>query len=441
MSKFAAYIVAKFQYNYIFYAKYLLLFSVILSMPKVFANQQTTKDIFNQYKTSVVQIRIIDKATDAKTSIGSGFFVNSTGLISTNYHVISKHVFDPEQYRIEYVLHDYDKTKIIFNAKLVNFDVVHDLALLQTSVDITTPYLKLSTRSIPKGENILSMGNPHDLGMAIIIGTYNGVTDDSINQRIHLSGAINSGMSGGPSIDAQGEVVGINVATSGNQIGFLVPVQYLNTLINNNERPTNFQNHITKQLLLNQDRYISKILSKPLKTKQFASYIVPDKIANFLTCWGDSETSNLPYKTSGNSCATKNNIFLAESFATGDIHYAQFHLSADDISKFRFSFILEDYFANPGTHLTGSESQFTNYECKTRFVENNNLTFKIAFCLRGYHSFENIYDLMLSAVSLTDDNEAIQTNLILAGVSYKNAVLFSKKYLNAFSKTKNDEAK
>lgn len=403
--------------------------------------QQSTKEIFNQYKARVAQIRIIDKATDAKTSIGSGFFVNATGLIATNYHVISKHIFEPNQYRIEFVLHDYDKTKQIFEAKLINFDVIHDLALLQTKPVIKTPFLEINTKNISKGENILSIGNPHDLGMAIILGTYNGITDDSMNQRIHLSGAINSGMSGGPSININGEVIGVNVATSGNQIGFLIPSHYLQSLIDNNERPSNFIEHVGKQILANQEKYLSAILDKPFKTKQLSSYLVPDNLASYLTCWGDSETKNLPYKTSGNSCATKDNIFLAEGFATGDIHYAQFHLTAKNLSKFRFAFVLEDYFANPGTHLTGSNSQFTKYVCKTNFVKNNNLTFKISFCLRGYQFFKNIYDMMLSAVTLNDDNDAIQTNLILSGVSYKNATLFSEKYLSAFSKVKSEGGK
>ncbi len=412
--------------------KIYLLLALLLS----FANTApaSTKDVFSQYKSSLLQIRIVDVATDSKTTIGSGFFVNNTGLIATNYHVISKHVFEPEQYRIEYVLHDNKKTKNVYQAKLVNFDVIHDLALLQPVKKVTkTPYLRLQNARLTKGEKIFSIGNPHDLGMAIITGTYNGFTDDSMNKRIHLSSAINPGMSGGPSITGKGKVIGVNVATAGNQIGFLVPVKYLKTLIKNKEKPKDFIKHIGKQILENQDVYISRILKKPFKTKKLGPYQVPDKLASYLTCWGDSESKDLPYKISENSCATKNDIYLASNFTTGDIHYSRYHISTKVMNRYRFAYVMEHLYKDPSVFLSGNKKYFTNYECKTGFVKNNKITFKVSFCLRGYKHFAGVYDMMLSAASLSKETTAIQTNLILAGVSYKNAISFSKKYLEAFS--------
>jgi len=397
-----------------------------------------TKDIFSQYKNSLVQIRIIDVATDSKTTIGSGFFVNASGLIATNYHVISKHVFKPKQYRIEYVLHDNNKTKKIYPAKLLNFDVIHDIALLQVTNkkhSAKSSYLRLQLSSLKKGEKIFSIGNPRDLGMAIITGTYNGFTDDSMNKRIHLSSAINPGMSGGPSITDKGKVIGINVATAGNQIGFLVPVKYLKILMSNKQKPTDFIAHIGKQILANQEIYISNILSKPFKTKKLGEYQVPAKLASYLTCWGDSESKELPYKTSENSCATKNDIFLASRFTTGDIHYSRQHITSDKMSRYRFAYVQQDYYKSPSVYLTGRKKYFTNYQCETKFVKSNNINFKVSFCLRGYKHFKGVYDMILSAASLSKETTAIQTNLVLGGISYENAISFSKKYLASFSRS------
>jgi len=414
----------------IFFLFFILLFSLVATA------SANTKDIFSQYKNSLLQIRIVDVATDSKTIIGSGFFVNSSGLIATNYHVISKHVFEPKQYRIEYVLPGNTKTKKIYQARLVNFDVIHDLALLtpiKVLANKKTPYLRLQDTPLKKGEKIFSIGNPHDLGMAIITGTYNGFTDDSMNKRILLSSAINPGMSGGPSITAKGKVIGINVATAGNQIGFLVPVKYLKLLINNKNKSHDFIAYIGKQILANQNIYISSILNKPFKIKKLGEYQVPDKLANYLTCWGDSESKDLPYKISENSCATKNDIFIADNFTTGDIHYSRYYISAKKMNIYRFAYIQENLYKAPDVYLTGRKKDFTNYKCKTDFVKNNNITFKVSFCLRGYKHFKGLYDMTLSAASLSEKTTAIQTNLILAGVSYKNAILFSKKYLRAFS--------
>ena len=58
--------------------------------------------------------------------------------------------------------------------------------------------------SPPKGERLYSMGNPLDLGFTIIEGTYNGLVDRTYNDRVHFSGALNPGMSGGPTVSAEG---------------------------------------------------------------------------------------------------------------------------------------------------------------------------------------------------------------------------------------------
>ena len=86
---------------------------------------------------------------------------------------------------------------------------------------------------LSKGERLYSMGNPLDLGFTIIEGTYNGLVDRTYNDRVHFSGALNPGMSGGPTVTAEGQVVGVNVATrrGGQLLSFLVPARYAAALL------------------------------------------------------------------------------------------------------------------------------------------------------------------------------------------------------------------
>lgn len=394
------------------------------------ATQASTKQVFNKFKHRLLQIQVVDISTGSKSSLGSGFFVSKDGLITTNYHVISKHVFEPEEYRIEYISENSKPRQ----ARLVNLDVVHDLALLQADTS-NTPYMTIQKKQLEKGERIYTLGNPHDLGMAIVEGTYNGLTDDTMHERIHLSSAINAGMSGGPSITSQGKVIGVNVATAGNQIGFLVPAKYLHNLIANktvNKKP-DFLKLINLQLKRNQDEYINNILKQPLKTKNLGKYKVPAKLASYLTCWGDSDNEEEPYKSSENFCSTKNDIFLDRNLAAGDIYYSHHYLQARDISRFRFYNILNGFFKSPRTGLKGSKENFSNFKCQTEFTQHINMKFKTVFCLRGYKKFSQLYDMVLSIVTLTENYKGIQSNLILSGVSYENAVHFSKTYLEAFS--------
>src|SRR5262249_59386101 len=99
------------------------------------------------------------------------------------------------------------------------------------------PHFEFDERAVhgevPKGERLYSMGNPLDLGFTIVEGTYNGLVDRSYNERIHFSGAINPGMSGGPTVTADGHAVGINVSKQlgGELVSFLVPARFAATLL------------------------------------------------------------------------------------------------------------------------------------------------------------------------------------------------------------------
>ena len=391
--------------------------------------QASTEGVFKQYQDRLLQIRIVDKITNSKSTIGSGFFIDNNGTIATNYHVISKHVFQPKQYRIEYVGHD----NKVHQAELLHVDVIHDLALLEGDV-VDTPFLKISDQSLSKGARIYTLGNPLDLGMTIVEGTYNGITQDTMHERILLSGALNPGMSGGPSVIEDGSVIGINVATAGNSIGFLVPQVFLSQLIDSakTEKPKDFMQVIRNQLSQNQDKYISELIAKPFPTKQLGQYTVIAKLADFINCWGDSKSRNVPYRKSTNYCATKNNIYINSHLNTGTIRYNHTHFEDKEMGKFRFYNLLSSYFDSPSTSLSSSEDDFTEYNCKTEYIDSHSILFKTAFCLRQYKKFDGLYDMVLTAASLNEDDKGIITTLVLAGVTYDNAVKFSKHYLGSF---------
>jgi hypothetical protein len=395
------------------------------------ANAQgiATEAVFSKFKDRLVQIRIIDTSTNAQSTLGSGFFIDKSGTIITNYHVISKHVFKPKQYRIEYVMHDAS----VHPAQLVNIDVVHDLAVLDGQQS-TTPYLNLMDHTINKGERIYTLGNPLDLGMTIVESTYNGLTDDTMHERIMLSGALNPGMSGGPSITEDGTVIGVNVAATGTNIGFLVTATFLKKLLQHKPKfdSGNFIDRVREQLLVNQADYMHALLAKPFKGKMLGDYVVPDKLAPYLNCWGDTDEENKPYRGSSTICAIKNDIFLNQHFSTGEIRYSHHYFSGEKMNNYRFYFVMQQYFTNPGISLTGNKEDVTEFNCMTDFVEQDKLRFKVAFCLREYKKIKGVYDMMLNAASVSEDNQGLVTTLTLGGISYDNAVAFGKEYLRAF---------
>jgi len=388
-----------------------------------------TEKVFEQYQDRLLQIRIIDKSTSDKSTIGSGFFIDAKGTIATNYHVVSKHVFNPEQYRLEYVTHD-GRTH---DADLVHIDVIHDLALLSGDA-IDTPFLNISDQALNKGVRIYTLGNPLDLGMTIVEGTYNGLTKDTMHERILLSGALNSGMSGGPSIVEDGSVIGINVATAGNSIGFLVPQRFLAELARDLRlrSPKDFMKVIQQQLLKNQENYLSQLSSSPFPTKTLGDYTIPAKLKGFINCWGDSKHKNEPFKISNSSCATKNDIYLINYLTTGTIRYSHQYIEDIDMGKFRFAHLIQSYFSRPSGSSSGSKDNFTEFKCKVDYVSHNNMLLKTALCFKEYKKFKGLYDMVLTIVTLNEDDKSLLSTLVLTGVDYKSAIKFGKHYLGSF---------
>jgi len=406
-----------------------LLFLSLASITQ--ARAATTEGVFNTFKDRLLQVRIIDKATNSKSVIGSGFFIDQQGTIVTNFHVVSRQVFKPEEYRIEYVTHDHK----VHTAELLNIDVIHDLALLNGDA-VDTPALHLREQALEKGVRIYTMGNPLDLGMTIVEGTYNGLTDDTMHERILLAGALNPGMSGGPSITEDGSIVGVNVATAGNSIGFLVPEKFLHNLLLQTRHatpPKDFMAVIRRQLLDNQNMYMKDLLAKPFPTKQLDHYSVPAKIASYINCWGDSRDNHGPYTTADDYCAVKNNIFLNEHMSTGVIRYSHHLIKSDKLNRIRFYSLMQDYFANAQASPGGRKDDFTRFQCKTDFVQKGELRLKTAFCLRRYKAFAGLYDMILHSASVTENHRGLITTLILTGVSYDNAVAFGKAYLESLA--------
>ncbi len=141
---------------------------------------------------------------------GSGFFVDSSGLILTNHHVIEN------SDNVEVTL--YDETTV--EAEVVGRDPINDIALLKIDCpDNKCIPLKLAeNRDLLVGQGVLAIGNPFGLqgtmtsgiisSLGRSIDTEYGVMEDLIQ----TDAAINPGNSGGPLLNTNGEVIGMNTA-------------------------------------------------------------------------------------------------------------------------------------------------------------------------------------------------------------------------------------
>lgn len=392
-----------------------------------------TEDVFERYQDRIVQIRILEASSNAKAGMGSGFVASHDGLIVTNYHVVADLVLQPAQYRGEVFTAD----NRLGSLQLVDFDAVHDLALVRTDLPLAAP-LPLVMRDLPIGTRVFSVGTPLDLGFTIVEGTYNGLLKQSLYEKIHFTGSINPGMSGGPALLADGRVVGVNVATAGNQVSFLVPARHVDALLKKHDpqQPPDaaqLRAKLSRQLHDNQQDYLQRLMRKPLATAKLGPYEVPARIAPFIKCWGDIQ--NPPenrFDVVIQQCSSEDNLFLSRSQESGVIHFEHRLITGHDLNRLRFYNLYQEQFNldYPGVQATADD--VTRYACHTDFVKSNGLTLKTALCLRGYRRLPGLYDAVLKAATLNENHRGVQTTLVLAGVSRENALKFAQRYLESF---------
>jgi serine protease Do len=152
---------------------------------------------------------------------GSGFFIDRQGFILTNNHVIEA------AQRITVTLAD-GRT---FRAEVVGADSATDVALLRVDGPPDFPAAPLgNSDDLRVGEWVCAIGNPlgyvHSVTVGVVSFIGRKLFDPSLDAYIQTDAAINFGNSGGPLINARGEVVGINAAVSSRttSIGFAVPI-------------------------------------------------------------------------------------------------------------------------------------------------------------------------------------------------------------------------
>ena len=160
-------------------------------------------------------------------SLGSGFIASADGLVVTNYHVVAS------AEKIKVTLSQCKSSCDQYEAKVLGFDKKTDLAVLKINSGKELPYLKFGNSSdLRVGQWVMAVGNPFGLGGSVSVGVVSARSRD-INiahsgDFIQTDVALNSGNSGGPLCNAEGEVIGINTAIyspSGGSVGvgFAIP--------------------------------------------------------------------------------------------------------------------------------------------------------------------------------------------------------------------------
>jgi S1-C subfamily serine protease len=176
--------------------------------------------------------------TQKETALGSGFVIDKAGHIVTNYHVVAN------AQKVEVSFSNSDNMR----AKIVGADPSTDIAVLQVDARsrALTPLPLGNSDRLRVGDSVVAIGNPlgydRSVTAGIVSALQRAITSPNqypIDHVIQTDAPINHGNSGGPLIDARGEVVGVNaqIATGGSAgdgnigIGFAIPINTVRTVV------------------------------------------------------------------------------------------------------------------------------------------------------------------------------------------------------------------
>ena len=202
-------------------------------------------DIADKVSKSVVSIVTSTKTTNFfgqstdSAAAGTGIIVTADGYILTNKHVING------AHKVTVILDDGTSYE---DVEVVATDPLNDVAFLKVKDVSDLEAAKLGdSKTINVGQQVIAIGNAlgeyqNTVTAGIISGTGRSVTasdgtgynTETLSDMIQTDAAINSGNSGGPLVNAAGEVIGINTATSttAENMGFAIPISSVKGMLN-----------------------------------------------------------------------------------------------------------------------------------------------------------------------------------------------------------------
>ena len=411
--------------------------------------------IYERTRPQLLQVRTLLKTQDSQSSVGSGFLVDDSGLLVTNYHVISQYALQPTRQRLVYASVDGKQGAL----QLLAFDVVHDLALLRLADPAPLAgrgaiTLRPADQPLPRGARIFSLGNPLDVGFAVAEGSFNGAVERSFLETLFFGGSLSAGMSGGPALDEQGRLIGVNVATrrDGEQVSFLVPADPVRALIarGRNAQPitTPAWDEITRQLKGHEAELTQRFIEQPWRDAGHPQVRIPVPQEKFMRCWGQGSPQavrGLQFERS--DCAMDSRIFVSGALLTGFITVRHEAYDGSRLGTLRFADRYSASFANEFVgvddrqrtaaqcveHTVAAGPPQNNAPARTTETARAPLTLKAVVCLRAYKKLPGLHDVSVLVATLDQPTAGVQGRFDAHGVTLASAQRLAQHYLDGFA--------
>ncbi len=408
--------------------------------------------IFSNMRPIVFRVSIAQSAKSPTLNYGMGFAV-SEKLIATSYHVISSAAISPEKFKAFTQIN-----REIIETQVVAVDVINDLALLESPKALPS-YLTVPAQApnLSQGEKVFSIGQPNDLDLGLVEGNFNGTLNDGIFFSLVLSSPLNRGMSGGPTVNKFGQLVGVNKAVLATEqnVSLLAAPYYLNVLVNNLQKRNSASNPsehlavVESQLVDVQSRLTKAVVEKNeaatdtlsiqnwkfintptgLKCRSaLAKKHTDSKIIDIQACANHEHATPLDGVEAGHIEL----VFMV----TKELEKSGLRSPAQQRAYIEIPQGLGDVFKNN----TLSREDFTDYDCNERTVANsNNIPLRVRYCVTAFKKFKNLNSAIFKIFTLNKSGSTALAIVTASGFKKDSISSILKHVIESISQAKQGE--
>ncbi len=403
------------------------------------ATQANSASLFEATRPALTGLRTLVRATGKQYAAGSAFLVDGQGRAITNYHVVADSLLDPQSFTLEYRSGEGKTGK----ATVLAIDAISDLAVVVLEGEHIA-HLDLErwrpASALNKGDPLHSIGNPLDLGFTVTNGSYSGLVDGNLIGRIHYSGVLNPGMSGGPALDGAGRLVGVNVSKTwdGEMVSFLVPIErarelYRRALAEPPLAEGRVRAEIARQLIAHQQRIVDMAFAQPWKTVAYGPYRAPEFLVDVSDCGSTSNHNPIAppaVLTQSATCGIKETASIQHGLAGGAVNYRNTYLESRALNSLLFSRHVD---AELRRDLLGRPSNIRGRAlCRDDFVglgPAGALPVRLVWCTQAIRGYPGLYDFDVSVTTQDRSDRALVTRLSLNGFTWDNGQRFTRRLL------------
>lgn len=389
------------------------------------ASPSLTETLYERMRPAVVEIKTYNSAHQGLTSVASGFVVQRNDWIATNYHAIHRVVFSATGYSLQVVTQD----SVLTDVEVLAVDVVNDLALLKLKQAVSASLPRLRETLPAKGETGYSMGKPGNYLQSIVGGTFNGLIDDDSAPQIVFSGPINAGMSGGPVLDNQGRVVGVNVATSTRHqlVGLAVPAEALGQLIRKSIGQTppgadELRLEVARQIKGFGQQLVARLELPAENLRRLGPFTVRGDMSSRRPCRTKVKENTGPrYRLVEQRCEASDGLYVRDKQTAGEISSGTFWFHSKTLGSQGMSRLVERQLSQL-RNTQDDDLPTGNWQCTVQRLRGpHDLPIELHACRRPFSKLPGLFDFRFRYTPLISGPDALVVAIGLTGFDNDSA--------------------